>query len=985
MRSERRRQGPNARKGAVVRTRGLFVRSALLLAAVAILAAGAGDAKTHWASGRVVNGQYVPNSSDFVPEPAPGEKAGPVLLDIVVSVHGDPAGDNDGSTQGVAGSEEQDKYERIFQRMADAIYEASDAGHKLRKVRIYKKGAFKSASDIYWAASGWPCANVNGIANPGKHIYMFDIFAYTGGTHDLLNDPKGAGYTCAHEWGHYGYGLYDEYAINPGDVPVSPAIMNRQWNATGGDYKWLNHSIADNPDAGTDYENTKKTAQHREHGMSCWETLASPITLAQQFTAWLLSKPGRTYYPELAAVAPTGANEPTIQLPTADARSSLDIIWMGGNLVYDIVIDHSGSMGSTTMSNAKTAAKLLVDMAQEGTTTLGVTKFDDAVTQVYPMTLIQDQATKDAIKAQIDTIFSDGLTAIGDAANVALAKVVGAGTASDSKVVFLLTDGHSNTGVPPLSVIPAYQAVQIPIMAFAYGSGADVNTLRQMAEQTGGNLYIAPTTLAAITQAFQDANAAVSSSTPVGSTGGTVATGTATDYPFFVDDTLVRFDATVTYQGNAAMANVKLIDPVGGDFAANTTTESGGETIRYFSVNNPMSGQWIVQVEANFSDLDVSVESSGVPDQTSFYCSVGSTAGSTVNYPNPVIVTATLEGNLAITGATVTASVSPPSGDDFEITLNDAGDPPDDEPGDGTYSGSFLPTQNGQYDVEVQANNNAGTAVLTYEGVVFTANPNGQGPTGPMTMPVGGNFQRSGRTQITVQGVIPDDHGDTPAAATGILNDNTPTAGRIDYGGDPDVFSAMIPVAATGMTFRASAFAVGMDPAMRVFAPDGVTVLAQGTLATNPTVAGYLALAVGGLNAGDQVFCEITHTDQAAGTGTYQVSAGAAVPTDAPGVPQAGAVQAAATPDEDEKDRWYEFCFVATAAYGSPMAEQVDALRSWRDSELTESAAGRVFVDAYYTYGPYAAQAIEGNEQARAVTRLLLRPVVTWAEGVETR
>ena len=81
----------------------------------------------------------------------------------------------------------------------------------------------------------------------------------------------------------------------------------------------------------------------------------------------------------------------------------------------------------------------------------------------------------------------------------------------------------------------------------------------------------------------------------------------------------------------------------------------------------------------------------------------------------------------------------------------------------------------------------------------------------------------------------------------------------------------------------------------------------------------------------------------------------------------------------DDDDEGSSFCFVATAAYGSPMASEVEALRGWRDRELTRSAAGRVFVDAYYCCGPLAARAIEGNEQARAVSRLCLRPLLRLA------
>ncbi len=73
-------------------------------------------------------------------------------------------------------------------------------------------------------------------------------------------------------------------------------------------------------------------------------------------------------------------------------------------------------------------------------------------------------------------------------------------------------------------------------------------------------------------------------------------------------------------------------------------------------------------------------------------------------------------------------------------------------------------------------------------------------------------------------------------------------------------------------------------------------------------------------------------------------------------------------------------CFVATAAYGSPMAGDVQTLRRFRDTRLLENAAGRLFVAAYYGLSPPAAAAIAGDARLRAGARLLLAPLVELAK-----
>jgi uncharacterized repeat protein (TIGR02543 family) len=75
-------------------------------------------------------------------------------------------------------------------------------------------------------------------------------------------------------------------------------------------------------------------------------------------------------------------------------------------------------------------------------------------------------------------------------------------------------------------------------------------------------------------------------------------------------------------------------------------------------------------------------------------------------------------------------------------------------------------------------------------------------------------------------------------------------------------------------------------------------------------------------------------------------------------------------------------CFIATAAYGSPTAEQLDVLREFRDGVLLESAAGSQFVALYYRLSPPIADFISGNSFLRTLVRELLVDPVVWVVGV---
>lgn len=72
-------------------------------------------------------------------------------------------------------------------------------------------------------------------------------------------------------------------------------------------------------------------------------------------------------------------------------------------------------------------------------------------------------------------------------------------------------------------------------------------------------------------------------------------------------------------------------------------------------------------------------------------------------------------------------------------------------------------------------------------------------------------------------------------------------------------------------------------------------------------------------------------------------------------------------------------CFIATAAFGSPLAEEVRALRKARDRFFLTSAPGRFLIAAYYQISPPLARVIATHGWLRSAVRSALRPLVWWA------
>ena len=78
------------------------------------------------------------------------------------------------------------------------------------------------------------------------------------------------------------------------------------------------------------------------------------------------------------------------------------------------------------------------------------------------------------------------------------------------------------------------------------------------------------------------------------------------------------------------------------------------------------------------------------------------------------------------------------------------------------------------------------------------------------------------------------------------------------------------------------------------------------------------------------------------------------------------------------------FCFIATAAYGSPMGADLDVLRAFRDQILWPTALGRAFVRSYYDWGRDAAAWIAVRPVAKAAVRVALQPLV-WLAALTTK
>ncbi len=731
------------------------------------------------------------------------------VFDIVISIHAKagqasyPSGDNDATVDSGFSDNEQNAYEDIVQFFADGVCEMSNGTHHLGEVRIFKRGKRASSADIVWSKSDWPRANVSGFGRNGKSILFGDIFPFVDKSkpprpipYDALNQSnrEGAGYTLAHEWGHYTLGLFDEYqgTDNTGgpsfprksDTPPSfPAIMNTQWDAANAAqsnrFRFLNLSQKDNF--------SKTTAQGRTYGRADWDIVQLSTDLdVKEAKKAVGSKTSRVHYTSLngKGPAPKGDNQTTpnyvITLPAGrtDCRQDLKIIWMEENINIALAIDTSASM-SFSLGNARLAAQTLVNLVPANRTTMGLLHFATSVTTDKLLTPIVNPpgptaTVRNELISAIDGYQASGSTQLFDGAQAALQLLEDFLAANSQtkaiRMAFVLSDGNDTNSKTSTeaSVIANYKGAVVALSTFGYGDDAPGSVLRRMSRQTKGTYRETPRNSGTVLRAFVSAlNRAtdfqILKLKNVFTGTGPGGPGKNASMPFQVDSTVGDLTLFVNFNfsdnSNVALSVDTPSGPLAANFDCSAAGGGRGENICRLSLDESAvaaagTGAWTINATNNIGgDLIFDFTTLTNPKDGESYDVTVETAGNNeLSYPDPIPVTAAIsKGGRPITGVTVEATRSAPAtgGGVFSsppaptpFAMNDQGIDGDAVAGDGIYtvlldySGVPFSPVIGPQTINVTVTNPNNTAVFTdtgfspAHGYPFIAR-NAQGSLGP--------------------------------------------------------------------------------------------------------------------------------------------------------------------------------------------------------------------------------------------------------------
>lgn len=689
--------------------------------------------------------------------------------------------------------------EANIRHFAEALYEATNGAHRLRNVTIYADGAFKDDTDILWVQKCWPNANISGRNTKGSRIEHCDNF---NDSQDYIGkNTMWGGYTLMHEWGHFTYGMFDEYqntdkacqADNPGgpckdDTPVPNSLMNNQDKAGNADnviqdLSWLNFSTAKN--------NTKNTAQHRIYGLSGWETLVRNSDQDSESAVSNANGVRRTFYPDLVAAAPAVGQDPSIEINTEEnrtkAKSLLNIIWKTGDatpvakslfprantgasnltLAKQIIIERSSNISAATLEEVKAASQQIVEQANIGDT-LGIIVFDATAKELVAPTTIVSEATKTLLLTALQSIQpSTQPAALGDALKAALTSLKSANLPANSvSSMYLFADGFSPSDtVKPLSLIDSLQKEGIAIFSFGLSNDLAVNTLlRQLGEKTRGDYYFAVKSSALI-KGIQQAEERISPSADAIIASDEVAISNAQELPFYVDSTLGSVELVLSYSGAPTTASFTVIDPTGKSTAvaqSSCVTEAAAEPnnqSNYCSLklSGASEGNWKIKMAStNSAPLNVFYSVSGEPkDNNAAITAAANATDGIVAKGSQVVLTAKVEQEFPITDLTVSGKLLKPDGTSTSLNWVDDGSKPDRKARDGIYSATFVTSDEGEYSAAISFDNQANKGQFTNTGATYAVTPGANAGPGDTFSAVNVKFTRVASTDILATQLLP--------------------------------------------------------------------------------------------------------------------------------------------------------------------------------------------------------------------------------------
>lgn len=830
-------------------------------------------------------------------------------------------------------AQSQDKWAVTFQEASKKLWKASHGLLRLGKIRMGTDPLVGKRSDITIGKDGGAY-----VSQPGtRNITSL-------GTEDTLylyETDMGYSMITLHELGHYLFCLSDEYLSTiyqnkDGIVQVIDSENRKEsyCSAPYPDSVNPHHSclMYDNnyPDSfymfcGSEHleKNVMSdgrwavTRQQKDNGKSCFACIMDFFKIT---------------------TAPA--------VPTTEPPDTPEIIKLRTDARYSVMIQ--SNLSAAQMQQAQ---KLAVEsvrrmrIAQGGSAgdSLGVATFSGAVEDLFGWEELKTQANVDSAAVVIGGIMPDTATPnLETSLRKEITSIVENGQNYSTRTILLYTNGPGSVSQ---TLIDDMRRNDVCVDVVALADNPVTKSLKSLAGQTGGSFTLALPAVKGMPRATGNSEAAAEDAGDhiIALYEGVLQPGNPISHTLPVDAFNDEITVDLTIEGIGPILVLK--DPAGVpvdlDAPPSNVRVQKTDGMILVTVDQPSPGIWTAAVDG--PAVEYALELSGSGDEMG-ESNVGEEPAL---FPQATIFQVHVANDLSVAGCQVQAAVTRPDGTIVTVRLYDDGDMAwhgDARANDGVYSTQLVEySGSGSYEVEFQIVNASGQYTTDVQGVDV---PPGVvvGPLGPCPP-----FQRLVYDSFVVEGA--------PAVgATALLAPGTPSLqcaalGQVTLNWiDPSGGQAET-VIQRSYNGTSSFQEIGTASA-------GETTFTDTSAGVDGQVF-YRLLARNAAGDSRASLHEVMDLERATmsfmedATGLMPVVSGSGPGSSSPGG-----------------------CFIATAAYGSPMHPHVRVLREFRDRYLLTSRPGRCFVSAYYAVSPMLARIIAPSPILRAQARQMLSPLI---------
>ncbi len=274
------------------------------------------------------------------------------------------------------------------------------------------------------------------------------------------------------------------------------------------------------------------------------------------------------------------------------------------------VIDRSGSMGFYGyMEPAKQRASELVDILKINDST-GVVSFASSSSPGVPtpLTPVNSQLDKNAIKTTISTISSSGMTDLREALVDGIA-TLGPDTGRPRSIIFISDGEHTVTSAPIDNVfLDGIAAQNIRVYTIALGSASDIPVLDNIANRTGtGGVHLvdSPSELYKLHEIYYDILGDVDCGSVIHLNSETVFSNSERTDHVVIAKTAKEVSFMVSWEAGVKKVSTILESPSGKKYSSNKAINlfSKGDTYHNFRIPLPESGRWKVKMKGRSAGL----------------------------------------------------------------------------------------------------------------------------------------------------------------------------------------------------------------------------------------------------------------------------------------------------------------------------------------------------------------------------------------------